>query len=99
MIIGLPVAAFILNGTVVRAYLKSESRVAGWITIGAVAGSFVISIAALIHVVNNGATIHDQREWITISGFDLTFGMMPRLPRKLDVEKPSLNETSHVFPI
>ncbi len=76
LIIGLPVAAFILNGTVVRAYLKSESLVAGWITIGAVAGSFIISVAALIHVVNNGASIHEQREWITIAGLELTFGMM-----------------------
>ncbi len=76
LIIGLPVAAFLLNGTVVRAYLGTQTLVAGWITIGAVAGSFVLSIAALISVASDGATIHDQHNWIEIVDFNLTFGIL-----------------------
>ncbi len=76
LIIALPVAAFILNGTLVRALLGPKTLVAGWITIAAVAGSFALSVAALISVTSDGATIHEQREWIDIVGFRLTFGIL-----------------------
>lgn len=65
-----------LNGTVVRVYLGPQTLVAGWITIAAVAGSFVLSVAALISVASDGAAIHDQRDWIDIVGMKLTFGIL-----------------------
>lgn len=76
LIIALPVAAFVLNGTLVRALLGPQSLVAGWITIGAVAGSFALSVAALMSIVSDGVTIHEQRDWIDIAGFKLTFGIL-----------------------
>lgn len=76
LIIALPVAAFVLNGTAVRAFLGPQSLVSGWITIAAVAGSFVLSIFALASVASDGAAIHEQRDWIDIAGLHLTFGIM-----------------------
>ena len=76
LIIALPVAAFLLNGTLVRAFLGSESRVAGWVTISAVAGSFVLALFALASVASHGAAIHESHTWIAIQGFDLTFGIL-----------------------
>ncbi len=65
-----------LNGTVIRVWLGPQTLVAGWLTIAAVLGSFVLSIAALISVASDGATLHEPREWISIAGLELTFGMM-----------------------
>ena len=65
-----------LNGTVVRSFLGPQSLVSGWITIAAVAGSFVLSIFALASVASDGAAIHEQRDWIDIVGLHLTFGIM-----------------------
>lgn len=76
MIIALPVAAFVLNGTLVRVLLGPQTLVAGWITIGAVGGSFALSVAALMSVVSDGAAIHEPRDWIDIAGFQLTFGIL-----------------------
>ncbi|MDA0233170.1 MAG: hypothetical protein O3C69_06760, partial [Chloroflexi bacterium] len=64
LIIALPVAAFVLNGTAVRAFLGPQSLVSGWITIAAVAGSFVLSVFALASVASDGAAIHEQRDWL-----------------------------------
>ena len=76
LIIALPVAAFLLNGIAVRAFLGPKSLVAGWITIAAVAGSFVLSLFALVSVASDGAAIHDQRAWLDIIGLKLTFGIL-----------------------
>ena len=76
LIIALPVAAFLLNGTVVRAFLGPQSLVSGWITIAAVAGSFVLSVFALASVASDGAAIHEQRDWLDVVGLHLTFGIM-----------------------
>jgi NADH-quinone oxidoreductase subunit L len=76
LIIALPVAAFLLNGTVVRALLGAKTPVAGWITIGAVAGSFVLSVFALASVASDGAAIHEQRDWFEVVGLHLTFGIL-----------------------
>ena len=65
-----------LNGTAVRAFLGPQSLVAGWITIAAVAGSFVLSIFALESVASDGATIHQQHDWIDVVGLHLTFGIL-----------------------
>lgn len=65
-----------LNGTAVRVFLGPQSLVAGWITIAAVAGSFVLSIFALESVASDGATIHQQHDWIDIVGLHLTFGIL-----------------------
>jgi NADH-quinone oxidoreductase subunit L len=79
LIIALPVAAFVLNGTVIRAVFGPNCRYAGWITVGAVAGSFVLAIMALVSVASDGAAIHKQHTWIEVPGTDsvrLSFGIM-----------------------
>ncbi len=76
LIIALPVAAFLLNGTVVRAFIGTDTRVAGWVTISAVAGSFILSLFALASVASKGAAVHDPHNWLTVQGFDLTFGIL-----------------------
>jgi NADH-quinone oxidoreductase subunit L len=76
LIIALPIAAFVLNGTAVRAFLGPQSLVSGWITITAVAGSFVLSIFALASVASDGAAIYEQRNWIDVDSVWLTFGIL-----------------------
>jgi len=43
----LPVASFVINSLIIRPFVRKESRVAGYITIAAIAGSLALSLWAL----------------------------------------------------
>lgn len=64
-------AAFVIGG--------SKSDLAGWVTVGAVAGSFVLSLWALIAVVGNGAHDLDPLVWLSTGdggAFQIRFSLM-----------------------
>ena len=76
LIIALPVISLLVNGVFVRAFVGSESKYAGYITVAAIGGSFVLSIWALLTVMSDGPVLFDKRDWIAIGGLNLTFGLI-----------------------
>ncbi|MCZ6539135.1 MAG: NADH-quinone oxidoreductase subunit L, partial [Chloroflexi bacterium] len=76
LIIALPVMSLVVNGVFVRAFLGSESKYAGYITVAAIGGSFVLSIWALLSVMSEGRLTFETHDWIAIGGLNLKFGLM-----------------------
>ncbi len=76
LIIALPIAALLVNGILVRAFIGSNSKYAGYITVAAIGGSFVLSIMALLTVMSDGPLKLESHDWISVGGLDLTFGLM-----------------------
>ncbi|MEX0762287.1 MAG: NADH-quinone oxidoreductase subunit L [Dehalococcoidia bacterium] len=76
LILALPLASFLLVSLFIRPFLGAANRVAGWVTILAIGGSFILSLAALSSVVSNGAIEYPVREWISVLGFEITFGFL-----------------------
>ena len=82
LILALPVLAFVVNGLLIRWALPArmgggaESKLAGWITVSAIGGSFVLALVALASVMSNGATNYEPYTWIETGAFSITFGLM-----------------------
>ena len=74
----LPVFSFIVVSFFIRPFVKPESRVAGYITITAIAGSLALSIWTLGAVM--AAPHHDlpvpDISWVAIEGFTFNLGLM-----------------------
>jgi NADH-quinone oxidoreductase subunit L len=74
----LPLAAFIVNGLLIRPFIKPKSKVYGYITIASIAASAVFSVWALFSVMsaeNHTIAVPDV-SWITIGSFHFHVGMM-----------------------
>ncbi len=74
----LPLAAFIVNGLLLRPFVKPKSKVYGYITIAAITASAVFSVWALISVTsaeNNIIAVPDV-SWINIGIFNFHVGMI-----------------------
>jgi len=76
LIIALPIAAMLVNGLLVRAFVGSNSKYAGYITVAAIGGSFVLSLMTLATVMSDGPIHVETHDWIAIGGLNLTFGLM-----------------------
>ncbi len=76
LIIALPIAAMLVNGILVRAFVGSNSKYAGYITVAAIGGSFVLSLMTLGTVMSDGPLDLESHDWIAIGGLNLTFGLM-----------------------
>lgn len=76
LIIALPIISLLVNGVLVRAFIGSESKYAGYITVAAVGGSFVLSLMTLATVMSDGPLELEAHDWIAIGGLNLTFGLM-----------------------
>ena len=90
LIIGLPALAFVVNAIIrwlpqpsgaPRAFklTGSESALAGWITVGAVGVSFLLSLWALVAVISNGNHRFDEVVWISTGsslGFQIAFSIL-----------------------
>ncbi|MCH8909732.1 MAG: NADH-quinone oxidoreductase subunit L [Chloroflexi bacterium] len=77
LIIALPVISLLVNGVFVRAFAGPESKYAGYITVAAIGGSFVLSIWALLTVISNGRPLTlELHDWIAVGGLNLKFGLM-----------------------
>ena len=69
----------LVNGVLVRAFVGSNSKYAGYITIAAIGGSFILSLMTLGTVMSDGPLHLEPHEWIAIgglNGLNLTFGLM-----------------------
>ncbi len=76
LIIALPIAAMLVNGVLVRAFLGSNSKYAGYITVAAIGGSFILSMMTLATVMSDGPIDLESHDWIVLNGLNLTFGLM-----------------------
>ena len=76
LIIALPIISFLVNGVLVRAFIGSNSRFAGYITIGAIGASFVLSSISLVTVMSDGPLDFETHHWVFIGGMNLSFGLM-----------------------
>ncbi len=78
LIMLLPLGAFIVNGLLLRPFVKPRSKIYGYVTIGSIAISAVFSVWALISVMS--AEYHEivipNVSWITIGDFNFYIGMM-----------------------
>jgi len=78
LIMLLPLGAFIVNGLLLRPFVKPKSKVYGYITMGAIAVSAAFSVWALISVMSTAdkqIAVPDV-SWITIGTFNFHIGMM-----------------------
>ena len=76
LIIALPIISFLVNGVLVRAFIGSNSRFAGYITIGAIGASFVLSSISLVTVMSDGPLDFETHHWVFIGRMNLSFGLM-----------------------
>ncbi len=76
LIIALPITAMLVNGVLVRAFVGSASKYAGYITVAAIGGSFILSLMTLATVMSDGPIELESRDWISIVGMNLTFGLL-----------------------
>ena len=76
LIIALPIISFLVNGVLVRVFIGSNSRYAGYITIAAIGASFVLSLLALATVMSDGPLDFETHHWIFIGGMNLSFGLI-----------------------
>ncbi len=74
----LPVASFAINALIVKAFVKTESKIAGYITITAIAGSLALSLWALFTVMGNPNHEMEIREipWLTVGSMDFSVGVL-----------------------
>ncbi|MBI4306108.1 MAG: NADH-quinone oxidoreductase subunit L, partial [Chloroflexi bacterium] len=76
LIIGLPLASFLIIGLIVRPFFNRWSITAGWITIAAVGASFVLSLFAAGSVWSNGPTEFESRTWLAVGGLRIPYGLL-----------------------
>ena len=68
-----PLIGFLVNGLLGK-YLPRSS--AGWIGSGVVLASFVCVVYIFLHVDTQDIIHFDVFDWISVSGFDISFGML-----------------------
>ncbi|MCY4624998.1 MAG: NADH-quinone oxidoreductase subunit L [Chloroflexi bacterium] len=76
-ILFLPLAAFLLNGLVIRPFLNRWAELAGYVTIAAIGGSFLLSLWALQQVVaGHGEIGWASHEWVTVGSLKVHVGIL-----------------------
>ncbi len=76
LILALPVGSFLLNGVVVRSLFGPRAKFAGYLTVAAIAGSFVLSLWALGAVIGDYAEVMPAHNWVTVGSVALGFGIL-----------------------
>ena len=76
-ILFLPLAAFLLNGLLIRPFFGPRSPLAGYATIAAVGGAFLLSLWALQQVVaGHGEIGWASHEWVTVGSLEVRVGIL-----------------------
>jgi NADH-quinone oxidoreductase subunit L len=78
LIMLLPLAAFVVNGLLLRPFIKPKSRVYGYVTIAAITTSAVFSVWALFSVMSSSVHLIAVPDvnWISIGSFNFHVGMI-----------------------
>jgi NADH-quinone oxidoreductase subunit L len=78
LILFLPVISFVIIALFIRPLVKPESRIAGYLTILAIAGSLALSVWAIISVARseNHLIAINPISWLTIGNFSLNIGII-----------------------
>jgi NADH-quinone oxidoreductase subunit L len=77
LIVGLPLASFVVIGLVVRPFFNRWSIAAGWLTILAVGASLVLSLYAAASLFSHGPIdTFPSRAWVIVPGLTIPFGLM-----------------------
>jgi len=73
----LPLASFLLIGLVVRPFLNNRSELAGYLTIVAIGGAFVLSLWALKSTTGHHNEIgYASHEWLTVGQLEIRIGIL-----------------------
>ncbi|MBM3946173.1 MAG: NADH-quinone oxidoreductase subunit L, partial [SAR202 cluster bacterium] len=76
LIIGLPLASFLVIGLVVRPFFNRHHRWAGYLTIAAIGASFALSVAALSTAIgHHDAVGWGPHEWLAIGNLTFNVGI------------------------
>ena len=77
LIVLVPLASFVVNGLVIRPFLPQYERLAGWLTILALAVSFGLSIMAYATVNSeHGMVDFGTHDWLSVNGLTLRIGIL-----------------------
>ncbi|MDP3061804.1 MAG: NADH-quinone oxidoreductase subunit L [Chloroflexota bacterium] len=72
----LPLASFVVIALVIRPFFNRYARVAGLLTVAAVAVAFVLSLWALQSTAANGESRYTFHTWLTLGDLELRFGIL-----------------------
>ena len=77
LIVGLPLASFVIIGLVIRPFFNRYANWAGYLTIASITGSLGLSIWAFASVADAGGNlVFEAREWLSFPGLVLPFGIL-----------------------
>ena len=80
LIVGLPLASFVIIGVVIRPFFNRYANWAGYLTVASIAGSLGLSIWAFASVADAGGNVvmngNVPREWLSFPGLVLPFGIL-----------------------
>ena len=80
LIVGLPLASFVIIGIVIRPFFNRYANWAGYLTVVSIAGSLGLSIWAFASVADAGGNVvmngGEPREWLSFPGLVLPFGIL-----------------------
>ena len=76
LIFFLPVMGFLTIGLVVRPFFGGQSRLSSLILIGALSGSFILSVWTLKCVIQEGPLIFPGHVWMTLGGLEFKIGLI-----------------------
>jgi NADH-quinone oxidoreductase subunit L len=76
LIFFLPIMGFLAIGLLVRPFFGGQSRLSSLILIGALSGSFVLSVWALRCVIEEGPLTFLAHDWMTVGGLEFKVGLI-----------------------
>lgn len=93
----LPLIAFFINILLGRSFLKDSSH---WVSIAAVIGSWLISLATVAGVINGNVINQDLYTWITSGGFRVSVGfLVDQLTAVMLVVVTTVSSLVHIYSI
>ncbi len=72
----LPLGSFVAIALVIRPFLNRFSGLAAFTTIATIAASFVLALAALVSVIDNGPVLFAPHEWLNLGALQISLGII-----------------------
>ena len=76
LILLIPLAGFLINGIFISLLFRQFEKISGFITVGTVFLSFVLSIVSLINFNDQGAQLIDSFDWLMIGDVGIKTGFL-----------------------